>query len=128
MLIISINPIQIIREVFLHTADTWELQLSCLSKTIPKYFCVETDLRAVPPTHTVGIASVVKFFGVNHITLDLVMFNFILLCVIHEERDCKSALKHQWTSSVLVPEQIRAVSSAYCNSFPCLTCDGMSFM
>ena len=112
--------------MLLHTAATCECQVNLLSNVTPRYFCVLTCNKGVLSIKTCGCTTALCDLVENHITLDFLILNCILLLRTQLDNERKSAFSNVDTVVGDQSQQIRQVSSANCNKELCLTCSGMS--
>ena len=112
---------------FLQTSETCSDHWSVLSKMTPRYFWLSTTCKGAPSIQISGGKDDNLDLDRNHITLHFEIFNCILLFLIQTASWDKSIDIFCQTTAWVIPEQIKAVSSANWRSLPYVTCADISF-
>ena len=111
----------------MQTAETCSDHWSVLSKMTPRYFWLSTVCKGVPSIQISGGEEDNLSLDWNHITLHFETLNCILLSLIQTASWDKSLNIFCWTTAWVVPEHIKAISSANWRSFPYVICADIPF-
>ena len=83
--------------MLLQTAATCEDHVNLLSNVTPKYFCLSTCENGVSSIKACGCTTLLQDLVENHITLDFLILNCILLSWIQLDNEQRSAFNNSPT-------------------------------